>query len=233
MSGLEASDLREEEVERLRPHVYERLAAEAQETIFMKIHDAHTHTQDGRPLIPPAITAGAIYLLRNPLDVAVSLAHHQGCSIEQAISDMADPASALDSSPNGLSNQLCQKLLTWSAHVQSWVDAPIRLHVMRYEDMTQRPLKTFTAAARFCGLPDDRERIERALRHSDFAELQRQERARSFREKSPKTQQFFRRGRVGTWRESLTETQVHRIVRDHGAVMARFGYLNVAGHPCV
>ena len=37
---------------------------------------------------------------------------------------------------------------------------------------------------------------------------------------------FFRKVRIGAWREELTEDQVQRIVRDHREVMRRFGYLN-------
>ena len=36
---------------------------------------------------------------------------------------------------------------------------------------------------------------------------------------------FFREGKAGNWRQTLTALQVARIVGDHGAVMRRFGYL--------
>lgn len=232
MVGISAADLREEEIERLRPQVYEHLAAEAEETLFIKIHDAYTRTPDGAPLIPPSVTAGVVYLLRNPLDVAVSYAHHLGCGVEEAIERMADPHHTLCGSPGRLHHQLRQRLGTWSGHVLSWVDAPgLRLHLMRYEEMKRRPMETFQAAARFCGLPEDPVRIERALRLSDFAELQRQEQAHGFYEKPPRAAAFFRRGEVGAWREALTQAQVCRIIRDHGTVMARFGYLDAADRP--
>ena len=47
---------------------------------FCKVHDAYTFLADGQPLFPPQATAGAIYLIRNPLDVCVSYAHFLGKS---------------------------------------------------------------------------------------------------------------------------------------------------------
>ena len=41
---------------------------------------------------------------------------------------------------------------------------------------------------------------------------------------------FFRKGKIGSWRESLTPGQVERIILDHGEVMRRFGYLAAEGN---
>jgi hypothetical protein len=75
-AGIESSDFIPEEIDRLRPKVYEQLAAGANETLFFKVHAAYTYTADGWALLPLRATQGAIYLIRNPLDVAVALAHH-------------------------------------------------------------------------------------------------------------------------------------------------------------
>jgi hypothetical protein len=100
---------------------------------------------------------------------------------------------------------------------------------MRYEDMYGQPFETFQAAVRFAGLDDDAARIERALEHSSFSTLQQQEREHGFREKTPRAPSFFRQGRIGAWRQVLSEAQVARLVQDHGEVMRRFGYLDDTG----
>jgi hypothetical protein len=46
-----------------------------------------------------------------------------------------------------------------------------------------------------------------------------------FRERAATTRRFFRHGRAGGWREELTPRQVEAVVREHGEVMRRFGYL--------
>ncbi len=229
-AGIEASDLTQEEIERFRPGVYELIAAEAEETVFLKVHDAYIRTAEGRRLFPEKATKGTIYFIRNPLDVAVSLAHHSASTVQAAIRRMADPYHALCSKPDRLHNQLRQRLLTWSDHVLSWVDAPgMKVHVMRYEDMKLTGPETFAAAARFAGLPDAPDLIEKALKFSDFNELQRQEKEAGFRERSPRAESFFRKGEVGSWRESLTDEQVAGIIQEHREVMHRFGYLTDEG----
>ena len=53
----------------------------------MKTHNANVALFDVR-LIPPEISAGAVYIVRNPLDVAISLAHFNSDSIDDAIAMM-------------------------------------------------------------------------------------------------------------------------------------------------
>lgn len=227
--GYEAGDLTPDEVDLLRPRVYEHLATTATETLCMKIHDAYTLTATGEPLVSPTATRGALYFLRNPLDVCVSFAHYSACDVEPIIHAMANPVYALAGRSDGLPDQLRQRLLSWSQHVLSWVDeAPFPVLVVRYEDMHRQPLETFTQAAAFAGLPHDPQHIARALRQSAFTELQQQERAHGFHEKAPRAAAFFRQGTIGSWRTHLTPAQAARLIADHGAVMRRFGYLSAA-----
>jgi aryl sulfotransferase len=229
-TGIKSSDLTPEEIECWRPAVFEHLSQSITEPIFMKIHDAFTLNAQGIPVISKAATRGAIYLIRNPLDVVLSYAHSAASSVDRVISQMGNPAARIAGDPKSLQDQLCQRLLTWSAHVRSWVDQPgLHVHVMRYEDVYRQPFETFQAAVRFAGLDDDAARIERALEHSSFSTLRQQERKHGFREKMPFTPSFFWQGRIGSWRQVLSEAQVTRLVQDHGEVMRRFGYLDVAG----
>lgn len=229
--GFDTAELDPDEVDRLRPVVY-RWSLRDDPIGYHKIHDAYTTTLDGEPLVSREATLGALYLLRNPLDVAPSYANHNHSSIDDAITRMSAPDHALCKSRKSLPNQVRQRLLTWSEHVLSWVDAPaLNVEVIRYEDLLNDPLATFTRAARFLQLPDDTARIEKAIRFSDFKVLARQEEEQGFRERPPKTERFFRQGKSGDWRDRLTPEQVARIVAGQGEVMRRFGYLNAAGEP--
>ena len=68
--------------------------------------------------------------------------------------------------------------------------------------------------------------ILKALELSSFEELQRQEKEHGFKEKSPSSDMFFRKGEVGSWREELTQKQVKHVIQDHKEVMRRFNYLD-------
>jgi aryl sulfotransferase len=230
VAGVEASDLTLQETDCLRPAVYRQLAQESQETLWIKIHDAFTLTPDGTALIPADCTHGALYVMRNPLDVAVSSAPHYSVPLDTAIRWMAQESRVLARVVRGLTTQLEQRLVSWSGHVLSWVDqSACPVHVLHYEDMQRHPVETFGAAVRFAGLPEDGDRLARALRHSAFDALREQEKTRGFRERPAGAEAFFRKGKIGSWREVLSAEQVARVVSDHGAVMRRFGYLSAAG----
>ena len=77
--------------------------------------------------------------------------------------------------------------------------------MIRYEDMLASPRKTFTRAPRFLQLPDDPERIAKAIRFSDFRELARQEAEKGFRERPCHADSFFRQGRSGDGRQRLDQ----------------------------
>ncbi len=231
--GYDSGEMTPEEIDRLRPEVYLHQTREAKEPMYCKVHDAYTFLPDGRPLIPPEATACVLYFIRNPLDVAVSFAHHSGHDrFDRTIRQMRTAENSFCETDATEPNQLRQKLLTWSRHVTSWVDAPaIRVHVARYEDMKLRAEETFGAAVRFAGLPADPERLRKAIEFSRFEVVRKQEEKDGFGERMPRAKSFFRKGEVGSWRESLTPEQAAMIVADHGTVMRRFGYLNDNGAP--
>jgi hypothetical protein len=227
--GIEASDLDFDEIERLRPDVYLKLAELSEEALYMKVHDAYTSVEEERFLFPVESTAGVIYLIRNPLDVAVSFAYHLGIDYDRAIMNMADEGYTFCGTEERLYSQLRQRLLSWSSHVLSWTQSGIRTHIIRYEDMKLEPYKTFEGAVRFLGLKYEKERINRAIVSSAFKRLQQQEKESGFKEKSPNAELFFRNGESGSWRGELTGEQAERIIKAHREVMIRFGYLDNKG----
>ena len=232
--GIEASDLSQDEIEHYRPYVYEHQSREFEKAKtkhpdlpppFLKIHDAYTYTAEGIPLISKKATAGVIYLLRNPLDVAVSFAHHNNMPLDKMVKRMGDPNFAFVDKPDKLHNQLRQKLLTWSAHVTSWTEEPgLDVLIIRYEDLKANTQQEFSRVIRFAGLDDDPERIAKAVQFSDFKTLQKQEKEHGFREKMPKAKSFFRKGVVGSWQDSLSEDLVEKMLADHAEVMEKFNY---------
>jgi aryl sulfotransferase len=110
--------------------------------------------------------------------------------------------------------------------VVSWLDAPLDVHTVRYEDMLADPEACLGAAARFLGIEADAATVARAVGAVSFERLAEQERAAGgFREALRPGQTFFRQGRAGAWREALPDALARRIEADHGAVMRRLGYL--------
>ena len=223
---IETSDLIEEELSWYRAEAYRILARRSRETLYLKIHDACTRSDDGEPLIPADVTQSAVYLVRNPLDVAISFAHHYAMTVDAAIERMGLEDAALADPGPRLHPQVRQRLSSWSQHVSSWIDQTrFPVHLMRYEDMLRQPAESFSAVIRSLGLPYDQERVRRAVEYSTFERLRDQERARGFTEKPSKAKFFFRSGRADAWRTVLTDAQIRKITADHDPVMRRLGYL--------
>lgn len=228
--GIEASELSDKEIAALRPQVYRQFARELTRTVFVKVHDAFS-VAGGEANFPPDAGDRAIYVVRNPLDVAVSLAHHLGTNYDDAVERVCRGFSL---SPGGdrMDEQLPQVLLSWSDHVASWVDATaLTVQVIRYEDLAADAAARFSMLLEFAGLALDPQRLRRSLTFSSFDELRTQEQAHGFRERAPGSRVFFRTGRAGAWRDVLAESHVAQVVNSQHAMMARFGYLDPAGQP--
>jgi hypothetical protein len=210
------------EIAAIRHRVHQHIADSADGLVFVKTHNAMLMDR-GHSAINFAVTAGAVYVVRNPLDVAISYGHHMGKPVDIAIEMMAMP----DMETDGSDRATYEVYGSWSRHVWSWTRTPHRaVLVMRYEDMLADPTRTFGGLARHLLLDPTPDQLREATELPSFERLQAQERERGFRERPEGSDgNFFREGRAGQWKEWLTQAQVDRIVRDHGEQMRRFGYL--------
>lgn len=221
LAGRPSSSLDISEIAALRPAVHAAIAERSAGTRFVKTHNM-AGSFDGHPLHNMQVTAGAIYVVRNPLDVAISMTHHFGIDTDAAIERLGNESVATANDELFVS----QILGSWSMHAQSWADIRHdRVLVVRYEDMIEKPVKTFVKIAKLVSAGQDRARIERAIRHADFRSLAAMEKQHGFIEASDTGARFFRRGRHNEWRELLTREQVQRVVARHREQMQRFGYV--------
>ncbi len=236
---IESGLLTHDEIDCLRPRVYEDLARGAQDdeydtrqdappVRFVKVHDAYTLTPKGEPLLAGARGAdGAIVIVRDPRDVAPSLANHNRGSIDDAIIFMNDANAGFCVRTTRQHTQFRQILPGWSGHIASWLDqSDIPVHLVRYEDMQADTAGTLRRALAFAGRPASDEEIRRAVALADFTQLRQQELDKGFRE-APRPQSggsFFRRGEAGAWRDELSAAQIARIEAEHAPTMRRLGY---------
>lgn len=198
----------------------------AAKNLCLKTHHVKANI-DGFPLIPPKITGGAVYVIRDPRDVAISFADHSGLSIFDTIKHMNDPQRT---SIHPVTH-LMHVLTSWSIHVTSWTskntDVPVK--VIKYEDMLKNPEYEFERILEGLGTKViDRDRFNFALKETEFKNLQAVETETDFREKT-KGKKFFRVGKAGQWREVLTQQELKCIQENHSEVMREFGYELVGG----
>ncbi|AFK02406.1 sulfotransferase [Emticicia oligotrophica DSM 17448] len=224
---LEADYLSRTQIEQFQRIAFTHLSNSSKKKVYIKIHDAFTFSEnDAQPLIPETPSKIAIYFVRNPLDIALSLANHIGKSVEEAIGNyIINPTGYFGNLKNSTNNQFYQPLGTWSMHVESWLTRPnFPVHFMRYEDMKERPFETFKAAVQAIGLDVSEEQIRFAINESQFEKLQKKEQEKGFIEKQNPSSTFFFKGQVGRWKEELSEEQIEKIRHYNEPMMRRFGY---------
>jgi hypothetical protein len=225
--GWDVSLLSHDEIDRLRPEIYTYIDSQWESVKYFKTHCAYSFTGSGEAFFPDKVTKAAIYLIRNPLDVCISYAHHRGYSdYDRIIAEMADVAGCLCSDTGQPFWQARQKILSWSLNVESWLSVEgFPVLFLRYEDMKNNPYEAFSRVVAHLGVNKSEFEIRQAIKNSSFEELQKQESLNSFKEKPSGSNKFFRSGQNGMGYTMLSRSQAASIIANHGQVMAQFGYL--------
>ncbi len=189
--------------------------------VCLKTHHAKVKVED-MPLIPPKLSAGGVYIVRDPRDIAISFADHMGEPIDKIIKCM----NMREYMAVHKISKLIHVLVTWSLHVISWtsknVDVPIE--VIRYEDMLEKTSETFRKIVKALGFSEiNEERFNFALEQTKFSNLKAMEEKEGFREKGA-GDKFFRVGKAEQWKDILTKKQIKQIEEDHAEIMEKMGY---------
>jgi aryl sulfotransferase len=214
--GLSASDLTDAEILNWWPSALQKWAQGRTEPAYLK-----THAQGA----PWDFTLGAVYLVRDPRDVALSLARHANRSIDAAIEMMGTPDKLMNRSRYRLQRRLLESWGSWSQNIESWLaPMPFPVHILSYEAMRADPVAALSGLLPALGFPVDPALVEAAVGATALETLRAQEAANGFAE-AEGPNRFFGEGRVQGWRDRLTDAQIARIEADHGTMMRRLGYL--------
>ena len=227
VSPMPPKDLTWETALLLRPAaLFNQLVSMHTKKRFIKTHCVNAVVNGTPHLIPRAFTERAVYIVRDPRDVVMSMQTfmntEKGLSIEESADNMANNDYGI-----GIDDAGPVPLTTWSQHVSSWVNEDrYPVAVVRYEDLCADPAKTLAQVLDFCGIDPDMERCDVAAEVCHIAKLAKQEQEKGFKEDMRKRQlkPFFYKG-GSRWRDELPEHIALRIERDHGEMMERFGYL--------
>ncbi|MEA5125691.1 sulfotransferase domain-containing protein [Xanthomonas floridensis] len=217
--AVDISDLTPAELHLLRGTAYRRCALQA--LSVLKVHDSYDPT-----LFPAAATLGIVYIVRDPRDVAPSWADHAGIDLDAAIRQLGESATTLSDTLSRYRPQARQRFGSWSEHVASWLHAPGRRLLVRYEDLLANPLQETARLARFLGLSTEPAHIAHAVAACRFEVLRDSEERHGFAERQHGQARFFRQGRAGAWRTTLSAPQAARVLAHHGPTMAWLGYPN-------
>ena len=191
----------------LKPAAMARMLEDAGGNLMLKTHDCNVDIS-GIAQIPHALTRGAIYIARDPRDVALSFQNHYATdNIDIAVDKVLD-GTGMTRYPN-LGLFVLQ--LSWQLHVSSWLrDLPYPVYALRYEDLLDNPFEIFSEIVRFLKLDYDAELVRKCIDACQFDKLSHQEKTEGFRESVG--QAFFHKGRAERWKTDLDKKSQERIV---------------------
>lgn len=190
---------------------------------IFKTHFANIRPAGVPAFIPSEFTERAVYIIRDPRDVVTSFGKFYGVGIERACEAMADNDHWIGD--NG--TQTVQIISSWSNHVASWGgEQRFPVHFIKYEDMLENPARELTEVLEFMGWPVDEEMVAKAVEVCELSLLREQEQETGFAENPREKERgaFFNAG-GSRWQDELAPKWIRRIERDHGDIMAKFGYL--------
>jgi hypothetical protein len=169
-------------------------------------------------LIPNDPDIPAVYLVRDGRDALVSIAHQK--------KDLIDPETAFI-------ENLREAILApggsffggWSQNVMQWLERA--LIVIRFEDLIVNPIECVERLRSIIDLPEPKaEKLPtfEDLRTKDTALHRRFHPNTSLEERERWWKKFFRRGKVGAWKDEMPD-EFHRLFwKLHGDAMEKLGY---------
>lgn len=179
-------------------------------------------------------TIGAIYMLRNPLDIAVSLRKFRGNDTTEFLNYFL--TYGIETDTHLLDYE------SWHGHVFSWLQAaessrsfPVML--IKYEDLVAEPFATCTRVLDWLQVARSADHIRQAIEQSSIGNLRKMESVETEKEipgifftleqKSEiKTgRRFLADGKSDNYRNYLTESEIRKGLATFGPIMKELNYI--------
>ena len=196
--------------------------------IFVKTHNAIC-TINGNKFTNKQNSLGAIYLVRDPRDIIISYSSFLNKSYDEVATYLFNNKSFELSNIDG--KQFDFTLVgSWSDNYNSWKNyKSIEVLIVKYEDLISDTQNTFTKIIKYLNKIDnikiDNEKIKSCINLTSFKNLRKIEEEKGFIEKGF-GEFFFRKGRVGDWKDKLNQNLVKKIEEKFKLEMKELGYID-------
>ena len=231
-----------ENMERLIPDIHKtgsNLEIPAREGIIIK---SHLMMSDSMPLL--ANTAGFVYIVRNPLVIAISSLHYRlllagiPATTENITREKERYITAFIQN-HGDPEYRNAGFGSWDEHVVSWLTNERQLPsmVVKYEDLCADPLKQLGKINDFLTFGKSTEEMQRAVQNSTFEKMRALEEQELVEQKSGffytehnansirGGNRFMRSGTPKLGKEPLNESEESQLLEIFAPIMQKLGYL--------
>ena len=185
---------------------------------FLKTHNGN-FTLNNCAFTNTDNTIGGIYIVRDPRDVVLSNANHFGIDNEESTKMLLNMESyEIEDFDIDKKEKFRKSLMgSWSSNYLSWKNYKGRkIHLMKYENLVENPKRVFTKMLEYMKsifpVDIDPDRVRKAVEETAFDKLQNLEDKEGFTEVG--MGKFFRKGKVGEWKEKL-DPKLVKIIEDH------------------
>tara|TARA_E500000178_G_scaffold194302_1_gene192308 strand:+ start:134 stop:961 length:828 start_codon:yes stop_codon:yes gene_type:complete len=196
-----------------------KLTSENKNNIILKTHISAGKYDVG--IFPsPECTLNALYIVRDPRDVAVSYSKHFNTSISDAVRRMMSETHILNAQDRSVGNKGAEFTSSWENHVTGWKNASFPVLFIKYEDLLEYPAQNISKLLEFMNIQPQIS-IEEIVKLTNFSNLVGQETDSGFGEASPHTR-FFRKGAKAQWKKipsksfQLLENKCHDLMTEFG-----------------
>jgi hypothetical protein len=179
-----------------------------------------------------------IYVVRDPRNVITSLMHHYSLkNYDEALKFIFDEhrfSGRLDKKENlKRKTEFPTYISSWQNHFNSWKNFKKNFLLIKYEDLINRPEKTFNRISKFLeiiiNIKITNEKINEAIIKSSFKNLKKSEEKFGFSE-APisdlnETKKFFNLGPKNDWKDLLPNQIRLEIEKKFQKEMMELGYL--------
>ena len=200
---------------------------------FLKSHNL-LGLYKGHPFTVPEYTLGAIYVVRDPRNVILSLMNHYSLSEKEALDFITDDNRDIHQDENDFAAY--SFLSSWAKHYTSWSTAKkYRKLLIKYEELKSNKYEIFRDIIVYVNTLLNRtervnkEKLKRAIESTEFNILKQKETKKGFvesaKDKKGKIKIFFNKGFENDWKNSISSKSIKKIETKFYNEMVNLGYI--------
>ncbi len=162
--------------------------------------------------------ARGVYIMRDLRDILVSYFHYVKTNYYK---ELNDPYVSEPTIESFYQNYFLSKLIhryDWLNHATKYTNHGIP--VIRYEDLFDNPTDELSRLFTKMGISVELDIIKSSIEENDISKLKAS--GKNIGKEVPAT--HFRKGGYGSYKNEMTEKLIHRVNRDFGDYLSRWGY---------
>ena len=190
---------------------------------------------DGYKFTTSKQTKGAIYIVRDPRNVILSMSHHYSLTFQESYEKIIDDNASLLEKTYNEDHSNFTFLGSWSNHYKSWRDnKDFKILFIKYEDLEENIESIFKKVINFINDLDNKEhkiidnKFLNALRSTNFVNLKNKENISGFEESmysdKGKKLNFFNLGFKNKWQKKLPNDIVKKVNKHLEKELKELGY---------